>query len=264
MKYRVIYGDTDSLFVLSHHPEDPGSCFAEGAALAATINGELARYVESEYGVHSRLELEFEKVYRHFFLPALRTQGGTVADGEPRRGRAKGYAGLIAENPESTTGGSSRLEVKGMEAVRRDWTPLAQEFQLTILRTLFDEQPIAERSARLIETIRILVRKLRAGDFDNEIVYSRSLRKMVSDYTKSQPPHVKAALLLPPSERQGTIRYVMTLEGPQPVNRRTAPIDYDHYVEKQLRPIALAFSESLGPDIARALDSDQQLTLFGS
>jgi hypothetical protein len=30
---------------------------------------------------------------------------------------------------------------------------------------------------------------------------------------------------------------------PQPLGRLSAPIDYEHYVEKQLKPIASAFTE---------------------
>ena len=31
--------------------------------------------------------------------------------------------------------------------------------------------------------------------------------------------------------------HVMTTRGPEPVDQRSAPIDYDHYVGKQLAPV---------------------------
>ena len=262
--YNVIYGDTDSLFVIAQGADDNADIFAEGAQLARLVNDRLAEFVRTEYGVESRLELEFEKVYRRFFLPALRVQPSSEGSQEPQavRGRAKGYAGLIAMRNDAAGTLRDRIEVKGMEAVRRDWTPLAQEFQMTILEALFDDREPAERTALLAGRIRELVRSLRTGAHDAELVYTRSLRKSVSGYTKSQPPHVKAALLLPPSERRGTIRYLITTAGPQPMTRRTSPIDYEHYVEKQLRPIAQAFVDSIGPVVVDALGEERQLSLF--
>lgn len=271
MGYQVIYGDTDSLFVLAQ-PENDGdpsaaSVHGEGAALAKTVNRKLSAFVKREYGVQPRLELEFEKVYERFFVPALRTPSGGDADGRPAvaRGRAKGYAGLRARFPEDDASPvADRVEVKGMEAIRRDWTSLAQELQLMILEELFASSDAHASALALSSRIRALIQALRDGRLDDKIVYSRTLRKSVSQYVRSQPPHVKAALLLPPGERRGTIRYVMTVDGPQPLQRLTSAVDYDHYVEKQLRPIAQAFVETVGPEIVEALSLDRQLPLFGA
>ena len=40
------------------------------------------------------------------------------------------------------------------------------------------------------------------------------------------------------SIKRGAIRYVMTTSGPEPLEARTAPLDYDHYLTKQLQPVA--------------------------
>ena len=85
-------------------------------------------------------------------------------------------------------------------------------------------------------------------------MYRKALRKPVAEYTRNTPPHVKAAELLEPGERRGLIRYLITVAGPQPAGRLSAPIDYGHYVDKQLKPIASAFTETLGTDLE---------TLFG-
>ncbi len=270
MGYQVIYGDTDSLFVIAKAGEDeePSSAAvrSEGAALAKTVNRRLSNFVKREYGVQPRLELEFEKVYERFFVPALRSP--SAGDGNGRtaavRGRAKGYAGLRAlPAEESEAALAARIEVKGMEAIRRDWTPLAQELQLMILEELFASKDAHESALALSARIRALIYELREGRLDDRIIYTRALRKSVSQYTRSQPPHVKAALLLPPAERRGMIRYIMTVDGPQPVQRRTSTVDYDHYVEKQLRPIAQAFVDTVGPEVVEALNLDRQLPLFG-
>jgi DNA polymerase-2 len=73
---------------------------------------------------------------------------------------------------------------------------------------------------------------------------------------------VRAAAQLEPGEQQGLISYLWTLEGPQPLSAVSAPIDYTHYVEKQLKPIAQSFSGTLGLSIDSLFGQDEQLELF--
>jgi DNA polymerase elongation subunit (family B) len=55
----------------------------------------------------------------------------------------------------------------------------------------------------------------------------------------------------------GTIRYVITLAGPEPLEARHAPIDYEHYLTRQLQPIADAILPFVGDDFT-ALTSGQR------
>jgi DNA polymerase-2 len=139
------------------------------------------------------------------------------------------------------------LEIVGLEAVRHDWTPLAQELQRELLDRVFHDAGKDEIEERL----RTLLRDLRAGKKDGKLAYRKSLRKPVEAYTKSSPPHARAAALLPAEERSGIIRYVWTTEGPQPESRLSARPDYEHYVQKQIRPIV----ESLAPYIGLRTES---------
>ena len=252
--YKVLYGDTDSLFVLAG-PEDLAeqSLFVTGDRLCEEINVELAEFVSSHYDLESRLQLEFEKVYSRFYLPRIR-HTTVAAEGGEVRGRAKGYAGRHLER----SGEVGELEIKGMEAIRSDWTEAAGELQTTLLSLVFSDAPRAE-----IETcIRTTLTRLHAGELDQGLVYARRLRKSVESYTATSPPHVQAARLLPPDEQEGTISYVVTVNGPQPVSGRVDPIDYDHYMEKQLRPIAAPICEILEIDPRGLFDLSGQLTLF--
>ena len=58
------------------------------------------------------------------------------------------------------------------------------------------------------------------------------------------------------------VEYVMTASGPQPARARTAPIDYTHYLDKQLRPIAEQVFPHLGLSFDEALGEARQMPLF--
>ena len=264
--YTVLYGDTDSLFVTvlaGTAAADTGTAVPalplDGPEICSRVNQALEEYLVRTYAVEPRLTLKFEKRYDRFFLPPLR--GGK---GQGEKGRAKGYAGLLAasERAEATLPGTpdirGRIEVRGMEAVRRDWTDLAQDFQIRLLELLFLKRPLEEIQGYIKERVDALYR----GELDDKLVYRKALRKSISAYTRNTPPHVKAAALLPRSEQRGLIRYLITREGPQPQGRVSAPIDYDHYLERQLVPIASAFTEVLKTDLEALFGRGGQLWLF--
>jgi DNA polymerase elongation subunit (family B) len=104
-----------------------------------------------------------EKVYRRFFIPRLR--GDASPDG---RGRGKGYAGLLL-----LPGDATEVEVRGMEAVRSDSTPLARRFQLELLRRLFG----GDGEAGLRAFGRDTAARLPRGELDGELVYRKALRR---------------------------------------------------------------------------------------
>ena len=259
MGHEVIYGDTDSLFVLvgERSAGSPPELAGLGRELARDLNQRLERYVRETWDVRSRLELEFEAIYARFFLPPMRGPSAS-RDGEEEgesRGRAKGYAGLRLPLDGN---GEAVVEVVGLEAVRHDWTPLAQELQRKLLGMVFQDA----RPPEISQVVRDELHELRSGRRDDKLVYRRSLRKRMEAYTKSAPPHVRAASSLPPEERSGTIRYVWTIEGPQPESRRTASFDYEHYVDKQVRPIVESMAPFIGLSTDSLFDAGGQLGLF--
>ncbi len=247
--YTVIYGDTDSTFVWlgSAHPEAQAA--AIGRRLVARVNAWWRAHLADEYGLQSALELQFETHYRRFLMPTIR---GAEA------GSKKRYAGLVRD-----AAGRERVVFKGLEAVRSDWTPLAKEFQQELYRRIFTGEPYRD-------FVRDYVRRTLAGDFDDRLVYRKRLRRRLSDYRRNVPPHVRAARLADevndrlgrPRQYQqgGWIRYVMTVAGPEPLERRRSAIDTDHYLTSQLRPVADAILPFVGDDFAALID--RQLGLF--
>lgn len=230
--YEVIYGDTDSLFLKLKEGEGENA-EANGKRIAEDLNNYWSEKIKNEYGLKSYLEIEFEKYYRKFIL--------TPARGS-ETGAKKRYAGLLLQD------GKETIEFVGMEVVRSDWTRLAKEFQVELYNRIFNNEEIEN-------WLRDVVRKVKAGEFDDKLVYRKRLRKDVDDYTKNIPQHVKAARMLP--ETSGTVYYVITKRGPIPVELKHTDIDYDHYIEKQLKPIADSVLVLLGESFDSIVQTDQ-------
>lgn len=55
----------------------------------------------------------------------------------------------------------------------------------------------------------------------------------------------------------GWIQYVMTRNGPEPLEARRSRIDYEHYQSRQLQPIADAILQPMGESFT-ALTTAQQ------
>jgi DNA polymerase II len=227
--YPVIYGDTDSLFVHA------GAGAADPAGLARKVTEWLAEMLAERFDTVSALELQYERCFRHFFLPSLR--GGA-------QGSKKHYCGAVE------TDAGLELVFKGMESARSDWTELAKEFQRELCARFFKKQPLEQYMLATVNDVR-------GGRVDEKLLYKKHLRKRLDEYVGHVPPHAQAAKLL--ASPGHTIRYYMTVSGPQPVENRTAAIDYAHYVEAQLRPIADSILELLGKSFDRIVSGQQEL-----
>jgi len=217
MGYKVIYSDTDSVFVDTDLGKEKANKLGE--EIQSYINKFYDDYVKKNYNRKSYLELEFEKQYLAFLMPPLRQKTG-----EEEKGSKKRYAGLLEKS------GKEHLEIVGLEAIRGDWTEAAKEFQRELLNKLFHKE-------EFIQFIKDYVKNLRDGKMDENLVYKKSIRKNLAQYTKTTPPHVKAARKLDKLE-SNIIKYYMTTEGPEPIQKHIHKIDYDHYIEKQIKPIA--------------------------
>lgn len=239
----VIYGDTDSVFV-NLEVSSKEEAIEQATRIQDEMNKELDSYIKKEYGVPSYLELEFEKTYRKFLMPRVRGR---------EQGSKKRYAGL------KITDAGESMDFTGLEFVRRDWTELAKEFQLTLLEKIFHEEPVEEY-------VRNFVKDLKKGEYDNLLVYRKAVRKELESYTKTTPPHVKAARKLVDQVgrlNSPIIEYVMTQSGPEPVGYESSSLDYEHYLDKQVRPIAdavLCFFDTTLDDI---MAGSSQTTLGG-
>jgi len=247
--YPVIYGDTDSLFIHLGNG-DPDTVIDIGNRLSAKLNGYLHEELRQRFNVESQLDIEFERIFKRFFMPTIRGRN---------KGSKKRYAGLLINE----TGGAE-LYFSGMESSRRDWTGLAKEFQADLFTLLFSKDETSGLETELCELVRSRHRQLFDGELDDKLVYRKGISKRLEDYTKNVPPHVRAARMLDRFEGR-IIRYVMTTAGPEPIQKRINPAyDYDHYSEKQLEPIADMVLRFFDLDYRSLVGGGKQLNLFST
>ena len=169
----MIYGDTDSLFVDAGGSGRRARAGAAPSICAARSARRSAASVRERFGCESLLELEFEKLYRRFFMPEVR--GGKV-------GSKKRYAGLLVE-----ADGREHIEFVGLESVRRDWTRgRASASSAGCSSGSSTTEPVEA-------FVRDFVADAARRALDDDLAYRKAVRKDLDAYTKTTPPHVQAA-----------------------------------------------------------------------
>jgi len=233
--YKVIYGDTDSVFVSLQKSCDNEAAYKIGDRLVSLINRYWVDHLRQDYDIESYLEMELETHFNQFFMPTVRGSD---------QGSKKRYAGLIDDGQ-----GQRTIHYKGLETVRTDWTELARNFQKNLYRRVFDGKEYGNY-------IRHTVENLRDGKFDNALIYRKRLRKKLSEYVKNVPPHAQAAIkaeaIFKKSDQpsryrnRSWIEYVITINGAEALECQASKLDYEHYIDKQLTPIVDTILNAIG------------------
>ncbi|MES2950883.1 MAG: DNA polymerase II [Pseudomonadota bacterium] len=246
--YQAIYGDTDSIFIWLGRTHSNAEAHAVAAELVRDINAWWTRTLREEQDLDNFLEIEFDTHYTKFFMPTIR--GSDV-------GSKKRYAGLSTD-----AAGKEEMVFRGLEMARSDWTPLARQFQEGLLSRIFHDQPYRA-------FVTDYAHATLAGAKDELLIYRKRLRHRLDAYLVNVPPQVRAARMADaynvrvgrPMQYQngGWIQYVMTKNGPEPLEARQSRVDYEHYLTKQLMPIADAILHPLGDSFTALISSQQGL-----
>ena len=246
--YEVIYGDTDSTFVALHSIDDDAAAQVIGKQLVQSINQQWTELIEQQYHLENYLEIEFETHFVQFLMPTIR--GSEL-------GSKKRYAGL------KRSAKGDELVFKGLETVRSDWTALAKNFQLTLYQMVFAKQDVSQ-------FIQNTINDTLSGRVDKDLIYRKRIRRRLNLYIKNVPPHVRAARLADEQyvalgksaryQNKGWISYIITVNGPEPVEFLRSTIDYAHYIDKQIKPIAEGILPFIGLSFSNI--SSRQLDLF--
>ncbi|MBT3394832.1 DNA polymerase II [archaeon] len=237
--YKVIYSDTDSVFIdtkLDSYKQSEKI----GKELERSVNEFHDKRIKRKYKRESSLELEYEKCYSRFLMPKLRGK---------ETGAKKRYAGLIIKD------GKEEVQFVGLETVRSDWTNAAKNFQKKLYDKIFHKEDPTPFIKKYVEEIL-------SGNQDKNLVYRKSIRKDLKEYTKITPQHIRAARKLKKLE-SNIIEYYITTDGPEPIQILKHDIDYDHYIKKQIKPIADSILQFFDIDFEEIISGNKQTTLFG-
>jgi len=155
--YEVIYGDTDSVFV-KVNTDDLEEAYKEGVKITSDIK------------LPGKLVLEFEKIFKSFLILTK-----------------KRYAGWAFEKNNGEW--EDRIEMKGIETVRRDWPDLITETMNIVLNIILKEGDIK----KAIHFVQDVVIKLNNGEIDlNKLAVTKSITKSINLYDGILP-HIELA-----------------------------------------------------------------------
>ncbi len=232
--HKVIYGDTDSIFIkFSKKFKNKEEKFQYGKQIEKEINEYFGIWIKKNFGQKSFLKIEFEKLFSKFFIATK-----------------KRYVGF----DEITR----KTQFIGMEAIRGDWTELAKTFQIHLVDLIFS----GKSNSEIEKFISDYVSDLKSGKYNDLLVYSKKIAKPLNQYTKTTPPHVKAAREL--KEFDGRlVKYIMTIDGPKHINLidSSTQYDYNHYIEKQLDGVSDDLLNAIGIDFKKIIYSKKQTAL---
>ena len=163
LNYSVIYGDTDSIMISTGLTEYKP---------VLQIGNDIKRAINQEY---RKLELDIDGVFERILLL-----------------RKKKYAAVLLE-----ADGSRKIEMKGLDLVRRDWCVLSRRMGEVVLGEILAADKSTEDIVTAIHTyLREMADKMRSAELKLEdYVITKGLTKAPEDYPDGKgQPHVQVAL----------------------------------------------------------------------
>ena len=223
--FEIIYSDTDSL--MARYPEKISREKLKeiGEKFVEIFNNKLPGIIE----------LEFRDLYKGGIFVA-REKGGI--------GAKKRYALLDYDG---------NIEIRGYEAVRRDWCELSKRIQRDVLVTILKER----NPGKAVQLVRDTIKKINDGKVDLEdLTILEQITRPLSAY-KQIGPHVKAAQKAiargRPIGEGSVIRFIIT-KGKGSISDRAEPAedvkpnqyDPDYYIGHQILPASIRVLKALG------------------
>ncbi len=243
--YKCIYGDTDSVMVELDDNFDNGKITEISTKMSAEITKTLP-------GV---MELEFEKIFKRF-LPLTK----------------KRYAAWCFI-PKGEGKWTEKIDMKGIETVRRDWCDLSSE----TLKKVIDIILIENDKEKAVEYFQNIVKDLGEGKIPMEkLVLTKTLTKKPESYPGIQP-HAEVAkkmaqrnLAEAPAvgERisyvivKGTQLLSQRAEDPEYVKEKRLQLDSNYYMESQLLPPVERIFEALSVSKSELMGKGKQMNLL--
>lgn len=166
----VIYGDTDSIMINTN---------SNNLQEVMSVGNAVKKEVNKRYKL---LEIEIDGVYKSMLLL-----------------KKKKYAALKVEgSPDGSGGVVTSMEQKGLDIVRRDWSPLAKQQGNHVLNTILSGRPAEDVVEDIHESLRKCREDLVAGAVTmDQFIITKQLTKRPEDYPDAaNQAHVQVALRL--------------------------------------------------------------------
>jgi DNA polymerase I len=238
---KVIYADTDSVFIKSN---------VKDMDEAEKFGKEISKVVSDSM---QGLDLKFEKVFKTFLIETK-----------------KRYAGwAFGKDGNKWT---DKMEMKGIETVRRDWCDLTSETSLEVLNIILKERDV-KKASRYVRTV---IEKLVKGEIPLEkLTIVKGVTKSIDLYDGVQP-HVELAKKMMKRDKTKSLvgerlGYVIIkgnqllskrAEDPEFVKENKLQTDSEYYIYNQLLPPLERIFEVCGVSSSELIEGVKQTNLF--
>lgn len=162
LEYPVIYGDTDSIMVDSRTRE-----IKEAVQIANRLKSEVNDQFKKSKKHRGLLEIDIDGVFQSLLLL-----------------RKKKYAALMLMNPFDIAADGSvkpvlKRELKGLDAVRRDWSPLSSNVQKVVLDMVLSGMEREDLVSKVHDYFRRLKLDLHSGSIPlKDFLITKGLSRM--------------------------------------------------------------------------------------
>ena len=158
---KVIYGDTDSVYVTSTKKDQMGAIM-EGVSVMEHVNKKLKVLCESIAGVNY-LVIEFEKALNRVLFTNAK----------------KRYAYTLLWDSDNQFNVDKELHIQGFDAKRSDSNEVSKESQLKVIQMVIDSATKKD----VVDYLREIDKKMRKGGFrDDQIGFPKGITKKLSEY----------------------------------------------------------------------------------
>lgn len=237
---KVLYADTDSTFLKAD---------IKTLEEAEEMGKKISEYVtKNSHG----LELKFEKIFKTFLIEAK-----------------KRYAGWSFERDNGKW--VDKIEMKGIETVRRDWCELTSETMLEVLKIILKEKDV-KKAAKYVRNV---IDELAAGKIPIEkLSIVKGITKPIESYEGYQP-HVEVAKKIRDRGKTavfgGRLEFVI-IKGNQILSKRAEDpayakekgleIDPHYYIYNQILPPLERIFEVCGVSSTELIEGVKQKKLM--
>lgn len=145
---------------------------------------------------------------------------------------------------------------KSDNLLRGDVALLYSQFEKDLFSSIFRQQ-------NPLDVIKDYLQKINNGEYNQQLLYRKRLFKNVKEYEEPYPIHIQAAKKIP-GDKGKWVEYAVTTNGGEPKGYIVSPIDYQHYIDKLLKPLSkIALQKTAYEDALENIFSTKpQMSLF--